>query len=527
MYHNFMKTKNLIRSERGFSLVEIMVAGGIFSLVLLGALSAWKYFSSSSTTEYKKIGDLAEFNQLTRDLMRFTEGAGISTAYLNLPIGTANCNIDKDTNNPTTPCIMKVSEGGLILPEQSELPKQMTKKCVQFFKDGRGNLSVQRAYPGKPNNDLLIRIDDMSIKAPKSELVTVWPLVDENSAPFPMIKLHPGGIYLSMLKGPAEISRSKNMLATPAAPGGGQSTPAPKVEYAFFEYPVYDPDSSVMRANISKVLAYKNAPFLVYNTILTNHYTVRFAESIIHCGTGEVATDNSSEASKDCLQMLHKINFKTTFSRPLPGGQTLLSEDEILSLDLDIKSPATYSTNVFAVKLSPIDLTTPYFQDIVKKQNLPKECMSAWDLNKQPVEEYFFPSKAYSVFSADNDISDDIGGSDPLNILHLSHYYTGINLASMSSSLTKGMIVAVPIDIATYSVRNNGEVNGQKSLSLVISKWHAGDMTDKEVVVRIPKLKGPFILTRRIGTSEMGMWYNPIDKIPESKPKQSPPGGPN
>ncbi len=492
---------NFMKSQSGFSLAEILVAMGIFGLVLVGAAGAFKYFTSQTTKEFSKMESISEFNQLTRDLLKFSEGAGISTSYLNYPVKVKDCEYDVAISAPKEPCVMKIVDGKMIVPAEEEIPKQL-RECTQFFKDGRGGLVPRRAYPGKPRTDLVNVVDDQQIKPPASlELVTVWPIIDEKSAPFLMMKMKDAAPYFSMLKGaPSEISKHTNMASA-----------GPKVEYAFFESPVSDPDTNTMSANIDQIMKLVNVPFLIYNTYLTNHYTIQYAAEIISCQRDQ----------QKCLEILLKTaqkpsgtaDFQRTIANPAypatAGSTPTIDQTSFQALSQDLDSQ--YPTNVFAIKFKPIDMKTPFFAEILQRQKLPTSCMSSWDINKQSPEDYFFPSKAYSVFG-NGGAADDIAGTDPLNVLHLSHYYTGVSMSGMSSATAKGLMLAVPIDILTYrAVLAPGSTEIKKKVQLVARRWYAIENTNIKDAVRIEDLKNPFMITRRIGTSEMGLWYNPIE----------------
>ena len=477
-------------------MTEVMVAGGILSLVLLSAGGAYRFFNKETKKEFQKMDKISEFNQLTRDLMKFTEGAGISTAYLNFPVRIRGCTFDS-AGFPKEPCVAKVVDGKLVAPSESDFPDQWKgAACTQFFKDGRGSLVQRRAYPGKARNDLLNIIEDKQVKSnPSVELVAAWPMIDENSAPFLMLKQKDNAQYFTMLKGPpSEISK-----ITDLAVNGGEGK-----QYSFFEVKVDDANSAVETENINKVISSSlNVPFLIYNAFFTNHYTIQYVADIKSC------RDNYSFCQKELKDISRTTG--SDFSR------TGLSNDAALSLDL----ATNYPKNVFAVKFKAIELhegsnvTDPYFRPIFKDpatgvQRLPSDCLSAWDINKQGVAEYFFPSKSYSISSTDA-VSSDITGSDPLNILYLSHYYTSVGLAGISSATAKGVMVAVPIDIITYRVLLKGNANTSTAVrNLIARRWYPPGTTPLKDALRIQHLQNPFVVTRRIGTPEMGIWYNPV-----------------
>lgn len=459
--------KNL--SQNGFTLVEVIVAVGLVGLVTLGAFKTYQFFVKETHKEIVLMGDLTEFNQLTRDLLKFSEGAGVSTVYLNLPYKISNCD-----SNKGEPCLMKMVDGKFAPTESADVPSVLTKKsCGQFYKESMGTLSGRKAYAGRSSNDVLMQIEDIQVKIPTDiELMATWPLIDEQSTPFLLMKMREGGLFLNMLKKPTEVSRSTNLSHK-------------KVTHAFFEYELNPDDPKLGIHNVKKMLGY---PFLIYNSFLPAHFTIQYAHEIISC----------REKRSECLKIINNINPSVNES----------STDDALSSDFSTKFP----DNVFAVDFKAISFENPFFSKIIENQKLPSDCYSVWDPLKQDAKNYFFPSAAYSVHEVNPSSISDLAGSDPLNVLHLNHYYTGVNLTGMGTAINKGVMIAVPLDIISYKVEK--ALNG-KDMKLVSELWHATEIKKK---TKIEKLKGPFMMTRKLGSSELGIWYNPLTKTQEVSP---------
>jgi hypothetical protein len=212
-----------------------------------------------------------------------------------------------------------------------------------------------------------------------------------------------------------------------------------------------------------------NHPFLIYNSVYNNHFTIQYAEDIVSC---ELKKDECDDFIK---------NIKT--------------------------DPMNDYKEIYAVKFSSLDLQHDFFSRTSTLQNLSKNChLKSWGNGKQTDEEYFFPTKAYSIFQ--NGDSGDLAGSEDLNVLHLSHYYTSIGMNKNGA----GLLAAVPIDIIRYMVE---ESEDGKIKKLVAQLWHPVETLKK---TKISKLNGPFVVTRKLGSSELGLWYNPMS----SKTKVNP-----
>ena len=437
------------KNHSGYSLTEIMIAAGIIGIVSLAGMRAFQYFNKETKKELSKMDNLAEFNLLAQDFLKFAESAGISTAYLNLPVKTSGC-------SATEPCVRKLVNNTLVNPKAGEVPQAITQNaCIQFYWDGKGSLDYQLAYPEKPNRkDEIVNIENLNLSSfqNNADIVASWTLKDEKSPPFMLLKLREKQVILKYLRGSKfEISRSSNTN---------------NLRHAFFE-------SDESPETVGQL---KGFPFLIYNSILNNHFTIQYAKDIIPC----------KERASECKTLLGKI-----------------SQTPATDVELSANSNSKFPDKVFAIHFENINFDKSPFREIKNNYSVPAKCLgSGWGQGKQSPGDYLFPSKAFSVAEPDSSTS-DLGGIDPVNVLHLSHYYTGVNL---SQDLKKGLMVALPIDIVSYKIKKTKD---SKQLQLLTDQWHATENKEK---VRISNLKGPLFITRKLGSPEIGLWYNPLKK---------------
>ena len=425
----------------------MMIAAGIMSVVVFAGFQAFQYFNAQTSKEARKMDDISEFNALTKDLISFTEGAGISTFYLNMPIKTQGC-------TDAEPCVRQLNNQVFVPPTGTLPPALTANTCIQFYKDAKGVLEGKPAYPGKPIQDKIWEFKELELTNSDADLFATWVIKDLSSPPFMMMKSRDASLFLRQLKKPVQRSRTGNEGAN-------------NVKWSFF-------DSDAPIEVIKKLVGY---PFLVYNAVFNNHYTIQYAVEVKAC----------NEDSSGCVNIMKDI-----------VGPTGTWTDAAISLD----SGATYPDKVYAIKFQEMDFNAPFFKDIRDKQNLPAGCMSSWGEGKQSTTDYFFPSRALSVSGDSNNPENDLTGSNPVNILHLNHYYVDKGL----QSIPKGIMVAVPIDIITFKAEAGVQPG---TFSLVSELWHATEIKKK---TKIHTLKGPFTLTRKLGSPELGIWYNPIKK---------------
>jgi prepilin-type N-terminal cleavage/methylation domain-containing protein len=437
-------------NTKGFTLVEMMIATAIMSVVVLGGFQAYSYFNDQTIKEAKKMDDISEFNALTKDLVNFTEGAGISTFFLNQPIKSSNC-------NETEPCVRQLNDQTFKAPTGS-LPGALNgNTCVQFYKDAKGKIDSKLAFIGKPSADKVWAPSDLELTASK-ELYATWIIKDESSPPFLMMKSRDASIFLKYLVGEITVSRVKESTYQ------GMS-------HAFFES-----DTAVDVLN-----KLKGYPFLIYNSLYSNQYTIRYAHEIVSC----------KERRADCIALMQIL-----YPTPLPTSDAALS----------IHSGGNFPDKVFAINFKEIDFQNSFFKRIFDRQQLPTSCLSSWGNGVQPASGQYFPSKVLSVSPDPDEIDSEID-VNPVNILYLGKYIYKKTLKSP----TKGVYVALPIDIITLRAEQS-EVPGIHQL--VSELWHHHEIKKK---IKIHKLQTPFTISRKLGSAEMGIWYNPIKKKDVSK----------
>lgn len=434
-----------LKNNSGFSLVEMMVAAGITGILVLGGMRVIEYFTKETKRELGKMDSLSEFNLLTQDFLKFTENAGISTVYLNLPVKTKNCGKDE-------PCLKKLSGNTYVETAAGDIPSELRDNvCIQFYWDGNGRPESGRAYPEKAKNKdeiTEIRPLDTASFQKGNELSVTWTLKDEKSPPIPLLKMRDHQVVLKFLRGEHfGLSKLNNKG---------------KYLHSFYE-------SEESPETVKQLTGY---PFLIYNSLLNRHYTIQYAQEIISC----------KENASRCKSLLPKM-----------------SPSEVNNKSLSLESGADFPNKVFAIKFKEINFDTSIFKELKDRYKLPAECLASWGKGMQPQENYLFPSRAFSVSQDDSD-SADLGGKDPVNVIHLSHYYTS---AELSQDVRKGLMVAVPIDIVTFKVQRMGDT---KRLQLVSELWHATDIKRK---IKINDLKAPFVLARKLGSPELNLWYNP------------------
>jgi hypothetical protein len=424
----------------------MIIATGILAVVVAGGIQAYLFFSNQTVKEAKKMDQLSEFTTLTKDLISFTEGAGISTFYLNLPIKTTSC-------NAVEPCVKQLDGETFKTPDS--LPANLSSNtCIQFYKDAKGAIESKEAYPGKPYEDKIWENKDLEITT--QNLYATWTIKDETSPPFMMIKGRDSTIFLKQLRDLVQV---------------GADTPG---EHHNVNHSFYASDASPQL-----IKSFEHYPFIIYSTHYPAQYNIQEAEEIVSCFQNKIK----------CIQILKKIN-----GSALSPFDWINDNKVANALKLN---PGDFPGKVYAIKYKAINFADPYFKQIVDRQLLPGNCKSQWGDNKQEANGYFFPSKVLSVSSAATDTSSQIAHF-PIKPLYLSKYATsrGINEGTA--------FVTMPIDIVTFRAE---ATNAPGVYQLVSQLWYPTGIKKK---IKIHKLTSPFVITRKLGSQEIGIWYNPL-----------------
>ena len=442
-----------VLEDKGFSLAEVMIASAIMGGVVLLGYSLLSNFNSFTKKEAIKFENISEYSLLVKEMSKIVESADLSRSYLNFPVPVM-CSSALNSNLPCVRAIDGASQWGPV--NQSQLPDNLrgAGKCVQFFQDAMGKLGEKSAFPGLPNwnKEITKYFDPFNFSSQGTELYATWPLVDEDSMPFYLLKRGEEVLTLQM---------DLSSVVTPST-------------HAYF-YSNYE--HSRLKALIGKAL-------LVYSGVYPEQYTVKAIETVEPC------------ESLACVSA---------------AGAAYGIAIDASNVDTRIKDRA----KLFKVKLVSIPESDPFFTLNNKYESLPSDCKSDWDSKRQSSKFFFFPSKAMSVTTeADGTDLDanmlNFHGND-IKIQKLAHYYNNkLNGSSIiGEHVDRGLVNAVPIDVVRYRIVP-GSKEGQKTLiSEMYNLFEFSSLTPFKRKVLLQNLKAPVFFTRKIGSDEFGTWYNP------------------
>ena len=430
-------------NQRGHSLAELVIASAITMLVAAGGFQAYSYFNDQTKRELTKLGDVQQFNALTKDMLRFAESAGISTLYLNLPIHVKNCEENK-------PCLRALDESGA-WENTAALPAAgASETCLQFFRDSLGRPISRNAYPpteSKPaSEELLGTFRNYNVTSKTGETYFTWPLQDEKSVPFLLMKVRDLGAHFKLVGTPKFQFDRTNLIA-------GSTT-------AVFESPL----------SAEQAKKFKGYPFVLYGSKNQGQFGVYVAHEITPC-------------RDDKATCVTKLN-----SEMHDGGY----------VEADI------SNEMFVLDIRPLDMDKPFFSEIYSRLDLPGDCQFSWG-GTQEASKYLFPTGLLSIHNAINSSANINADSSKYYNPMLYNKHASIE-AAIHDLGSPAYAYALPIDLIRYSVEKQPATKTTVTrYSLVSQLWH---LTDTKKLVKISHLKAPIWFSRKLGSTELGIWYN-------------------
>lgn len=458
-----MSKKTINHGQAGYSLMEITVAVGITAIVALIGAQAFQYFNKQTKGKITELNTIQQFNLLTKDMLSFSESAGLSTLYFNMPVRLKNCEEGRPCvrhlkSVPVTDC-----PAGQTCPPRDQWSALTTEEipavvkdeqCLQFYRDSHGKPVDKPAFVNTSTaTELAGTFRNFNYTSSGIEAFHTWPLVDETSAPLLIVKLKNVGDYFSLNSAMSigrDFIRSNN---------GDQ----PAFRAAVF-------DSSMSASTAAK---YVGTPMLFYGSQNQGHFAYYYAASILPCRDNREA----------CLQ-------------------------EILTniYDADAITPnieAGITDQSFVIGLRPFDMTTSYFSEAVQRTNVPDECKYSWAA-RQDASQYFFPNGLMSIWNPavpDSDINPDTRNYyNPTSY----HKYAAFSMPDGDRNPSFGQLL--PVDFIRYGVEKIRLPRNKTRLDLVAHTWHE---TEEKKLTKITNLTNTFWFTRKLGSNEFGVDYSP------------------
>lgn len=158
-----MKSFKQLQNPRGFSLIEILIAVGIMSLIVYAMFQLPAFLVKSEKQVSSIVTKDRVFKSFSQKFIEIAERSDLAARFLNLPV-PSTCADGK-------PCIRKLTAGGAWQTANlSGIPN------IQFFRDERGILEEKAAIsPGHPLHTLVRPPYSLDAKVVQGKLCNLAP----------------------------------------------------------------------------------------------------------------------------------------------------------------------------------------------------------------------------------------------------------------------------------------------------------------------------------------------------------------
>ena len=354
-------------NQNGFSLLELMIAVAVSSVVVGGAIYYLNSFEKSKAAMVKGSENNMNVSTIGAIFEQVTERAGVSGAFMHLPIAnSAQGSICDDT----TPCVRSWDATNKRFSANSAgFP--LAYKSIEFYRDSSAELTdMNYELPTTwTDGPVSMRTSESFIWSPASgtkDFYATWPLVDENSKAFPMMVS--GG--------------SNDYFTLPSAQGDHDST-----------HPNFIQGTKGDLTN-----ALKDHYFVIYSGLNLKQYFIKKISTAIEC-----TTTNCTDGNNISTGHYYKVNFESISNGSLYNFFPVLSNVNSLNTWQNQNSFFYFPTQSFSLT-GQIDDLNP--QANVKPHTVVHfytKTSQTRDLTIVPVEfAFFYLKKGAMVKNAQN-----------------------------------------------------------------------------------------------------------------------------
>ena len=266
-----MKTND----QNGFSLLELMIAVSVSSVVVGGAIYYLNSFEKSKAALVKSSENNMNVSSIGANFEQVTERAGVSGAFMHLPIANSTQGASCDDSSP---CVRSWDAANKRFSANSAgFP--LTYTSIEFYRDSSGELTDMNYELPKDweYGAVSMRTSESFIWSPTAgtqDYYATWPLVDENSKPFPMMV----------------SSGSNDYFTLPSLQGSNVPTNPSFIKGT--------------KTNQTDVLI--NHYFVIYSALNLKHFFIKKISTAIECTSSNCIEDPNIKAG----QFFNKVKFE-------------------------------------------------------------------------------------------------------------------------------------------------------------------------------------------------------------------------
>ncbi len=459
-----------------------MIAVIIGAVILMAANSSFVDFMKARVNFGKKSQADLSLRTANTNFVTAIESATFSVRFQNMPIAVSGCAAD-----PTKACLRQLGENNTWLAptfaaSDISFPSQVANTgappSIQFFRDDEGTITqlVDSSVPTLKTS--VTQNLKLSAEAITTPLFVTYPLTDENSPPFTILRATTDGAFLVMPDSFMYGSEAgtDNLVA--------KNSPAGFHNYSFFK-------ASTLASSINQL---KGLILIVYNSNNSQQFVAKAIKNVIRCSdtakASQAELSSLGDSASSCIPYDYRGSKEDQAGIAIRNTELANPANKLVALELESlsnKTNARFFSNYFPSKdqLGFSAATTGL----------------SWPADNAP-EAYSLPSTTSSFVDSHYPLefqgpTEDSGNGTDTR--HLLHYV---------SNQLKGQIYGVPAVATAYYIKNPG--TGSKQLVAsnfdVNGSGSAGTkLGDRETILN-EQITGPVIFARRLGTLTVGMY---------------------
>ncbi|RZA08775.1 MAG: prepilin-type N-terminal cleavage/methylation domain-containing protein [Proteobacteria bacterium] len=432
----------------GFSLIEVMFSMALLALVVVSFYKLPAFFSKAEKNVSEVVTKDKIFKGFSQNFIQIIERADVALRFQNFPISTS-CLAGK-------PCVRLLEEENKGASFKDVNFEGLS--SVQFFRDEKGELAPVE-LPSKYETRILSRVpyvfDRLYLE---KEYYTTWPLVDESSEPFVLMRR--GEVADHFLVEDAFVTSRRDVSDWVVVKG------------------------SRAGLDLTKVIG---RPMLIYDVQDPSQYS---AQKVI------AAEDCSSDAHRNhCHEVVRSINesFDPTvkkYGQIGDSGETKTFGE----VPFYIFQMKPFKESDMRFEVSTADAGNP----VSRRRNfMPDTGTSATAWVNQDSSFYLFPTEVASVYGSN--VSDLAPPVDAKLLGHFTHIVPG------------GTFALLPFDLLSYRLENTfvqkggvkeKDPTGRKQLVL-----HTLSGKSSEVVLADIASGDQIVFARRLGRTELAVFH--------------------
>lgn len=422
---------NIIKSSKGFTLVETMVSVGIMAVVIAGMSIAVVDTVRQGETEAKDSINSMENLMIQTAQQDYLTRAAPSYYFLHVPIRSFCSGSGK------VPCLRKIDPTTGALTEVNSAPG--VPSTFDFYKDVSGEMKSVKlsgmSAAGVINDSIkmmagsTVDVSKLTTATNNSYIYASWPLFDEQSKPLPILVRKKNASFLTHVK----------------QYGASYENPAPS-SISLFNVALNIDKADALVSELKDSLA------VVYNINRPNQFVVQRIQTAVNC-------PKDSTTKNFCKLKSNEINSDAT---PMfePGGFANMIAMTIVNVNMTSSFAANGTAGSRAHLAS----------DMIPNSTS-VNVLGNW-FASSGTNDYLFPRNSFSLHDDRSDFQADLNFS-PVDVKRIQHY---MNMNSVDTSL-----VVLPVDLGYIKLKQSPQYENKYDL-VVVSASH-------EEIILVPSVK--------------------------------------